>query len=51
IAMLTGGASPWAQVQHAQAQCDIIIATPGRLLGLVEDESVDLSAVELVIID
>lgn len=51
IAMLTGGASPWAQVQHATAQCDIIIATPGRLLSLVNDESVDLSAVELVIID
>lgn len=51
IAMLTGGASPWAQVQHTTAQCDIIIATPGRLLSLVEDESVDLSAIEVVIID
>lgn len=51
IAMLTGGTSPWAQVQHVTAQCDIIIATPGRLLSLVEDESVDLSAIEVVIID
>lgn len=51
IAMLTGGASPWAQVQHTIAQCDIIIATPGRLLSLVEDELVNLSAIELVIID
>lgn len=52
IAMLTGGASPWAQIQHAQDKnCDIIIGTPGRLLSLVNDESIDLTGIELVIID
>lgn len=51
IAMLTGGASPWAQIQHANEQCDIIIGTPGRLLSVVNDESIDLTSIELVIID
>lgn len=51
IAMLTGGASPWAQIQHANEQCDIIIGTPGRLLSVVNDESIDLTGIELVIID
>ncbi|MDX1573260.1 MAG: DEAD/DEAH box helicase [Methylophaga sp.] len=52
IAMLTGGASPWPQLQHAQDEnCDIIIATPGRLLSLVNDDTVDLTGINLVIID
>lgn len=51
IALLTGGASPWAQLQHASDQCDIIIGTPGRLLSVVNDESLDLTGIELVIID
>ncbi|WP_041366595.1 DEAD/DEAH box helicase [Methylophaga frappieri] len=52
ITMLTGGASPWAQVQHAEtAGADIIIATPGRILSLVNSHSIDLTGIEMVVID
>lgn len=51
IAMITGGQSPAAQVDYLQQGCDIIIATPGRLLQLVEQEQADLSSIEYVVID
>jgi ATP-dependent RNA helicase SrmB len=51
LAMVTGGQSPAAQVDYLQRGCDIIIATPGRMLQLVEQEQADLSAVEYVVID
>ncbi len=51
VAMVTGGQSPAAQVDYLQQCCDIIIATPGRMLQLVEQEQADLSAVEYVVID
>lgn len=50
-AMVTGGQSPAAQVEYLQNGSDIIIATPGRMLQLVEHEQADLSAVEYVVID
>jgi ATP-dependent RNA helicase SrmB len=51
VAMVTGGQSPAAQVQYLGRGCDIIIATPGRLLQLVEEEQADLSEIEYVVID
>lgn len=51
VAMVTGGQSPAAQVEYLQNGCDIIIATPGRMLQLVEQDQADLSAVEYVVID
>lgn len=51
VAMVTGGQSPAAQIDYLQQGCDIIIATPGRMLQLVEQEQADLSAVEYVVID
>ncbi|MBD3633996.1 MAG: DEAD/DEAH box helicase [Methylophaga sp.] len=51
VAMVTGGQSPAAQVDYLQQGCDIIIATPGRMLQLVEQEQADLSSVEYVVID
>lgn len=51
VAMITGGQSPAAQVQYLDDGCDIIIATPGRMLQLLEQEQADLSAVEYVVID
>ena len=50
-AIVTGGFSQAKQANYAQQACDIIIATPGRLLNLVADEIIDLSEIELVIID
>jgi len=51
IAMITGGQAPTAQVQFLENGCDIIIATPGRLLSLSQDDYADLSAIEFVVID
>ena len=51
VAMVTGGQSPAAQVQYLDDGCDIIIATPGRMLQLLEQNQADLSAVEYVVID
>ncbi|HEC73512.1 MAG TPA: DEAD/DEAH box helicase [Methylophaga aminisulfidivorans] len=51
IAMITGGQAPTAQLQVLDQGCDIIIATPGRLLNLVEHEQADLSLIEFVVID
>lgn len=51
VAMITGGQSPAAQIDYLHKGCDIIIATPGRMLQLIEQEQADLSEVEYVVID
>jgi ATP-dependent RNA helicase SrmB len=50
-AIVTGGFSQAKQAIFAQQACDIIIATPGRLLNLVSDEVIDLADIDMVIID
>ncbi|MFW5426478.1 MAG: DEAD/DEAH box helicase [Methylophagaceae bacterium] len=50
-AIVTGGFSQAKQANYAQQACDIIIATPGRLLNLVADEFIDLSDIDMVVID
>jgi len=49
--IVTGGFKQAKQINYAQQDCDIIIATPGRLLNLVADEAIDLSEIDMVIID
>ena len=49
--IITGGFSQAKQAAFIQQPCDIVIATPGRLLNLVSDEAIDLSEIEMVIID
>lgn len=49
--IVTGGFSQYKQAEFLQNACDIIIATPGRLLNLVADEAIDLSDIDMVIID
>lgn len=51
VAIITGGFSQGKQVRFLDQACDIVIATPGRLLNLVSEEAIDLSDIELVIID
>ncbi len=51
VAMITGGQAPTAQVNYLHEGADIIIATPGRMLQLVEQELADLGAIEYVVID
>ena len=51
IAMVTGGQAPTAHLGFLERGCAIVIATPGRLLNLVENEQADLSDIEFVVID
>ncbi|MDR3630286.1 MAG: DEAD/DEAH box helicase [Desulfocapsaceae bacterium] len=46
-----GGVSKHAQAVRMKAGVDIIVACPGRLLDHLNDRAVDLSAVEMLILD
>lgn len=50
-AIITGGFKMGQQIQTLKSPCDILVATPGRLAKIVEDDEVDLSDVEMLIID
>lgn len=49
--IITGGFNYSEQAQKLQAPCDILTATPGRLSKLMTEEAVNLSYVEMLIID
>jgi ATP-dependent RNA helicase RhlE len=46
-----GGVKINPQIKNLRQGCDILIATPGRLLDLVNQEIVDLSHVEILVLD
>ncbi|MBN2332486.1 MAG: DEAD/DEAH box helicase [Deltaproteobacteria bacterium] len=46
-----GGVSRQAQVNKIQRGAEIVVACPGRLLDLVNDKVVNLSAVEMLVLD
>ncbi len=46
-----GGVSQFHQVRHLQRGVDIIVATPGRLLDLMEQRLVDLRNIEIFVLD
>jgi len=50
-AAIFGGVSQFHQVRRLRAGVDVLIATPGRLLDLMEQGHVDLSAVETLVLD
>jgi ATP-dependent RNA helicase RhlE len=50
-ACIFGGVGQHRQVKSLQRGVDIIVATPGRLLDLMEQGHVDLSAVEVLVLD
>ncbi|MEL7472515.1 MAG: DEAD/DEAH box helicase [Planctomycetota bacterium] len=50
-AVIYGGVKQGRQVRQLQAGVDIIVATPGRLLDLLEQGHVDLSAIEIFVLD
>ena len=50
-AVIFGGVSQHPQVRKLRAGIDTLIATPGRLLDLIEQGHVDLSHVEVLIFD
>jgi ATP-dependent RNA helicase RhlE len=49
--IIFGGVSQHHQVQSLRRGVDIIIATPGRLLDLMEQRHVNLSAIETLVLD
>jgi len=46
-----GGVSINPQINRLSRGIDILVATPGRLLDLAEQKAVDLSAVEILVLD
>ncbi|WP_020157932.1 MULTISPECIES: DEAD/DEAH box helicase [Methylobacter] len=46
-----GGVNINAQIRNLRRGCDIIIATPGRLIDHVLQKNVDLSRVEILVLD
>ncbi len=49
--VIFGGVNINAQIRNLQNGADILIATPGRLLDLVSQEVIDLSRVEILVLD
>ena len=49
--MIFGGVSQGAQIQMLRRGVDIVVATPGRLLDLMQQREVDLERVEVFVLD
>lgn len=49
--VVVGGVSLSTQIKKLRQGTDILIATPGRLLDLVSQRAVDLSSVEMLVLD
>ncbi len=50
-AEIYGGVSPRPQIQKLRRGVDIVIATPGRLLDLLQQGEIDLGDVEILVLD
>lgn len=50
-AVIYGGVSIDAQIKELQAGVEILVATPGRLLDHVDQRTVNLSKIEIIILD
>jgi ATP-dependent RNA helicase RhlE len=46
-----GGVSVNAQIARLRKPVDILVATPGRLLDLVQQKALDLSGIEILVLD
>ena len=51
MVLIFGGVSPRPQLDALQRGCDLIIATPGRLLDHLQSRAVDLSHVDTLVLD
>ena len=49
--VIFGGVSQYAQVEVLRKGLDVLIATPGRLLDLLNQKLVDLSQVQILVLD
>jgi ATP-dependent RNA helicase RhlE len=50
-ALIFGGVSPRPQIEALSRGVDLIVATPGRLLDHLQTRSVDLSRIEVLVLD
>jgi ATP-dependent RNA helicase RhlE len=50
-AAIFGGVSQKTQVDKIRKGLDIVIATPGRLLDLAQQKEIDLSSIEILVLD
>ena len=50
-AVIFGGVNIKSQIKHLRKGVDIIVATPGRLLDLIQQKFVDLSDIEILVLD
>ena len=50
-AAIFGGVSPRTQIDKIRKGLDIVIATPGRLLDLAQQDAIDLSSIEILVLD
>ncbi len=50
-AAIFGGVSPKTQIAKIRRGLDIVIATPGRLLDLARQNEIDLSSIEILVLD
>ncbi|ACV23300.1 ATP-dependent RNA helicase rhlE [Slackia heliotrinireducens] len=51
VVTLLGGVSYTPQIKKLRSGCDIIIATPGRLLDLMRQHEADLDLVQVLVLD
>jgi ATP-dependent RNA helicase RhlE len=49
--VIVGGMSMRPQVQALRQGCDVVVATPGRLIDHLQQRTVDLSTVEALVLD
>ena len=49
--IVMGGSKFEKQIKQLEAGCDLLVATPGRLLDLMEHDHVSLSGVEVLVLD
>jgi ATP-dependent RNA helicase RhlE len=49
--MMFGGVNINPQIKQLQGRVDILVATPGRLLDHVQQKTVDLSRIEILVLD
>jgi superfamily II DNA/RNA helicase len=51
VVLIAGGMSYTPQIRAFQRGVDIVVATPGRLIDLMDQNAVDLGRVEVVVLD
>ena len=51
VATVIGGERYDRQLKRLKAGCDVLVATPGRLIDLMERKEVDLSHVQILVLD